>query len=107
MSLYSIFIEPFAYEFMRNALVISILAGTVAPLTGYWALSRRMVYLTDAMSHSVLPGVIIGTGTHDSNFSGVIPPLSFFGVFCAFAFKQKIQTAIKPKLIFFIKHLII
>jgi len=33
MSLYSFFIEPFAYEFMRNALFISILAGTVAPLT--------------------------------------------------------------------------
>jgi ABC-type Mn2+/Zn2+ transport system permease subunit len=72
MSLYSIFIEPFAYEFMRNALVISILAGTVAPLTGYWALSRRMVYLTDAMSHSVLPGVIIASLLGVSILSGAL-----------------------------------
>jgi ABC-type Mn2+/Zn2+ transport system permease subunit len=61
MFLESLLIEPFQYEFMRNALIISILAGIVAPLTGYWALTRRMVYLTDAMSHSVLPGVIIAS----------------------------------------------
>ena len=61
MFLENLFIEPFQYEFMRNALMISILAGVVAPLTGYWALTRRMVYLTDAMSHSVLPGVIIAS----------------------------------------------
>jgi ABC-type Mn2+/Zn2+ transport system permease subunit len=61
MFLESLLLEPFEYEFMRNALMISILAGVVAPLTGYWALTRRMVYLTDAMSHSVLPGVIIAS----------------------------------------------
>jgi ABC-type Mn2+/Zn2+ transport system permease subunit len=57
---------------MRNALFISILAGTVAPLTGYWALSRRMVYLTDAMSHSVLPGVIIASMLGISILSGAL-----------------------------------
>ena len=72
MFLESLLIEPFQYEFMRNALFISILAGTVAPLTGYWALSRRMVYLTDAMSHSVLPGVIIASMLGISILSGAL-----------------------------------
>jgi ABC-type Mn2+/Zn2+ transport system permease subunit len=72
MSLYSFFVEPFSYEFMRNALFISIIAGTLAPLTGYWALTRRMVYLTDAMSHSVLPGVIIASILGVSILSGAL-----------------------------------
>lgn len=59
MNLYEFFISPFQYEFMRNALWVSIIAGVLAPVTGFWALNRRMVYLMDAMTHSVLPGVIL------------------------------------------------
>jgi ABC-type Mn2+/Zn2+ transport system permease subunit len=59
MELYYLFIEPFQYEFMRNALASSLIAGVIAPITGFWALNRRMVYLMDAMAHSVLPGVIL------------------------------------------------
>jgi len=59
MNLYEFFISPFQYEFMRNALFASLIAGVLAPVTGFWALNRRMVYLMDAMTHSVLPGVIL------------------------------------------------
>jgi len=61
MNLYDIFIAPFDYSFMRNALIAVLIAGVLAPISGFWALNRRMVYLMDAMSHSVLPGVILAT----------------------------------------------
>jgi ABC-type Mn2+/Zn2+ transport system permease subunit len=66
------FIEPFQYEFMRNALLISVIAGVVAPITGYWAVTRRVVYLTDAMSHSVLPGVVLASMAGISIMAGAL-----------------------------------
>jgi len=58
-TLYTIFVAPFEYNFMKNALLVILIAGVLAPITGFWALNRRMVYMMDAMSHSILPGVIL------------------------------------------------
>lgn len=58
-TLYTIFVAPFEYNFMKNALLVILIAGVLAPVTGFWALNRRMVYMMDAMSHSILPGVIL------------------------------------------------
>ena len=49
--------EPFAYDFMVRAAVATIAVCMAAPACGVWALSRRLVYLTDAMSHGMLAGV--------------------------------------------------
>ncbi len=49
--------DPFTLGFMQRALVSCIAIGVAAPAIGIWAVSRRLVYLTDAMSHSVLAGV--------------------------------------------------
>jgi len=70
MSPLDFFISPFEYSFMRNALCIVLIAGILAPITGFWALNRRMVYLMDAMSHSVLPGVILAAMFGVSYLSG-------------------------------------
>lgn len=58
-TLYNVLIAPFEYNFMKNALLVILIAGVLAPVTGFWALNRRMVYMMDAMSHSILPGVIL------------------------------------------------
>ncbi|GLP73586.1 manganese ABC transporter permease [Mycobacterium antarcticum] len=50
-------IEPFGYEFMQRALLATLAVCVAAPMCGIWALSRRLVYLTDAMSHGILAGV--------------------------------------------------
>ena len=50
-------VEPFSYEFMVRALVATLAVCVAAPVCGVWALSRRLVYLTDAMSHGILAGV--------------------------------------------------
>ena len=49
--------EPFGSQFMRNALAAAVLVGVVAPVIGVWVVLRRMAYLGDAMSHSLLAGV--------------------------------------------------
>jgi ABC-type Mn2+/Zn2+ transport system permease subunit len=42
---------------MQRALVSTVAVGVAAPAIGIWAVSRRLVYLTDAMSHAILAGV--------------------------------------------------
>ena len=50
-------VEPFAADFMVRAALGLVLLGIAAPLCGCWVLQRRLVYLSDAMSHAVLAGV--------------------------------------------------
>jgi manganese/iron transport system permease protein len=50
-------LDPYRYEFMRHALVAAVLVGVAAPVVGVWIVLRRIAYLGDAMSHSLLAGV--------------------------------------------------
>ncbi|MCH9731107.1 MAG: metal ABC transporter permease [Actinomycetia bacterium] len=49
--------EPLEYDFMKRAVIATVAVCVASPLCGVWALSRRLVYLTDAMSHGILAGV--------------------------------------------------
>ncbi|MGQ0630757.1 MAG: metal ABC transporter permease [Sporichthyaceae bacterium] len=57
MSALAFISEPMSYSFMRNAALGTLAVGIAAPVAGVWATNRRLVYLTDAMSHAVLAGV--------------------------------------------------
>jgi len=57
MSLINWFTEPYDSEFMQRALAAAVLVGIVAPVVGVWIVLRRLAYLGDAMSHSLLAGV--------------------------------------------------
>ena len=48
---------PLSYPFMQRAVLATLAVGVAAPVAGVWATSRRLVYLTDAMSHAILAGV--------------------------------------------------
>lgn len=50
-------VEPASFGFMQRAAVSTAAVGIAAPVLGCWLVSRRMVYLTDAMSHAILAGV--------------------------------------------------
>ncbi len=58
--------DPYAYDFMRRALLAALLVGAVTPLVGCWIVLRRLAYLSDAMSHGTLAGVatayLLGVG---------------------------------------------
>jgi manganese/iron transport system permease protein len=51
--------DPYAYDFMRRALLASLIVGAVAPLVGTWMVLRRLAYLGDAMSHATVGGVAV------------------------------------------------
>lgn len=52
-------IDPFASQFMRNALAVGVIVGVVCPVVGVWVVLRRLSYLGDAMSHATLAGVAV------------------------------------------------
>lgn len=59
-SIYSIFLAPFDYDFMRNALLSCVCLSLSACPIGVLLVLRRMSLMGDALSHAILPGVAIG-----------------------------------------------
>lgn len=52
--------EPIGYEFFQRALIASLLIGISCGLIGTFIMLRRLSLMGDALSHAVLPGVVIG-----------------------------------------------
>ncbi len=52
-------LDPLSYEFMRQALIASLLAGVVCPIIGTYLIVQRMAMLGDVVAHGVLPGLAI------------------------------------------------
>ena len=51
--------QPFALEVQRRALAEVVLAGGLGGLLGCYVVLRRLGFMSDAMSHAVLPGVVV------------------------------------------------
>lgn len=52
-------LDPLHYEFMRNAIAISIVIGILCPVVGSYLIVQRMALLGDVIAHCVLPGLSI------------------------------------------------
>lgn len=52
-------LEPLQYAFIGRALTASIIVGIVASVLGVYIVLRGMAFMGDAMSHTILPGVVI------------------------------------------------
>jgi ABC-type Mn2+/Zn2+ transport system permease subunit len=52
--------EPFEYAFFARALIVTVLIGALAGATGPFVLVRRMAYIGQGMSQSILGGVALG-----------------------------------------------
>lgn len=52
-------IEPFQYPFMQTAALASVLVGITCAMLGVYVVLRRMAFIGDALSHTVLPGLVI------------------------------------------------
>lgn len=59
VSLYSVFIDPLSYEFMQRALIMSCIVGTVCAVFSCFLVLRGWSLMGDAVSHAVLPGLIL------------------------------------------------
>ena len=56
----SILLEPFKYDFMVRALIVSIGIGVLCPMVGSYVVTRRLAFMGEALSHTVLPGLVLG-----------------------------------------------
>ena len=70
--------EPFHYEFMQRALLGCVLVGFTNGFLSAFIVLRRMALLTDALSHSLLPGLAVG-----AIFFGLAPLGLFSGAMIA------------------------
>ncbi|MEY9212142.1 metal ABC transporter permease [Thermobifida halotolerans] len=50
---------PFTFEFMQRALLVSVLAGAVCAVLSCWVTLIGWSLMGDAVSHAVLPGVVL------------------------------------------------
>ena len=52
--------EAFQYEYAIRALIASSLVGVVCGMLGCFIVLRNMALIGDALSHAILPGVVVG-----------------------------------------------
>lgn len=52
-------LEPLQYDFILRALIAATIVGVVCSILGVYIVLRGMAFLGDAMSHTILPGVVI------------------------------------------------
>jgi manganese/iron transport system permease protein len=74
-------LDPFQSDFSQRAGMICVMVGILAPTVGTWISLRRLAYMGDAMSHSVLGGVALGFGWFGAQ--AVLPGALVAGVFMA------------------------
>ncbi len=66
-------IDPFGYGFMLRALYVSMLVGIVCPILGAFVVTRGLAFMGDAMSHAVLPGLVVAFMLGVSPFLAAVP----------------------------------
>ncbi|OZE78289.1 ABC transporter permease [Rhodococcus sp. 15-649-2-2] len=52
-------LDPFAVSFVQRALVAGMLVSVLCALVGTWVVLRGMAFLSEAVSHGMLPGVAV------------------------------------------------
>ena len=53
-------LQPFEYGFMLRALAVSVGIGVLCPMVGSYVVTRQLAFMGDALSHTVLPGLVLG-----------------------------------------------
>jgi manganese/iron transport system permease protein len=56
----SYLLDPFGSPFMQRALVEAVLLGAVAAVVSVFVVLRRLAFVSDVLTHTVFPGVVIG-----------------------------------------------
>lgn len=89
-------LDPFNYDFMRQALIAGVLIGTVCPMVGAYLIVQRMALLGDVVAHAVLPGLALANFLNLPLLSGAF----VFGMLSTFVMswirsqsKVKVDTA--------------
>jgi manganese/iron transport system permease protein len=52
-------LEPFRLPYMQRAMAEALLLGVLTGVVGVFVVLRRLAFMTDALTHTVFPGVVI------------------------------------------------
>jgi ABC-type Mn2+/Zn2+ transport system permease subunit len=74
-------LDPFQSDFSQRAGLVCLMVGILAPVVGTWISLRRLAYMGDAMSHSLLGGVALAFAWFGS--AAVLPGALVAGIFMA------------------------
>ncbi len=66
-------LEPFRLSFMVRALLISVLIGVLCPIVGCYVITRGLAFLSDAIAHAVMPGMVLSLLLGLNPLLGTIP----------------------------------
>jgi manganese/iron transport system permease protein len=58
--LHRLLVEPFALPFMQRALWEALLLGVLGGIVSVFVVLRRLAFVSDVMTHTIFPGVVIG-----------------------------------------------
>ncbi|HEJ9529924.1 TPA: metal ABC transporter permease [Proteus mirabilis] len=75
------FIEPFQYPFMQRAIIAAVIIGIACAILSYYMVLKGWSLMGDAISHAVLPGVVLAYVTAIPLTIGAF----LSGLFCSFA----------------------
>ncbi|HCH49363.1 MAG TPA: metal ABC transporter permease [Proteus sp.] len=75
------FIEPFQYPFMQRAIIAAIVIGIACAILSCYMVLKGWSLMGDAISHAVLPGVVLAYVTAIPLIVGAF----LSGLFCSFA----------------------
>jgi manganese/iron transport system permease protein len=75
-------LEPFRLPYMQRALAEVLLLGVLTGVAGAFVVLRRLAFMTDALTHTVFPGVVVA---HLAGWSLALGALAF-GVLTAVLF---------------------
>ena len=85
-------LDPFNYEFMRQAMIAGVLIGILCPIVGTYLIVQRMAMLGDVISHAILPGLAIANFLNLPLLAGAF----IFGMFSTFVTSWiRLQSKIK------------
>ena len=59
MTIFELLTSPIEYQFMQRAIIVTVLAAVVCGLLSCWLILVGWALIGDAISHAVLPGVVI------------------------------------------------
>jgi len=65
-------LEPFHYAFMQRALIGAVLISLSCATIGVYVVLRRMAFIGDALSHTVMPGIVVAHFNQWNLFAGAL-----------------------------------
>ena len=57
--MFAIFVEPFQFAFMQNALLTALVVAVICALLSCYLVLKGWSLMGDAISHAVLPGIVL------------------------------------------------